>query len=180
MKNSSAEISKQNVKILDFEPKFIDEILAIQAECGLSVWSKNDYLGELERADSIFKIARAANEKIVGFALVRLLINSNAPLSESSNSLKIAFDSSEILNIAVRRSFQKSGVGQMIFNEILRELERKNIAEIWLEVRKLNAQAINFYRKNDFEMQFERKNYYADPVENACVFRRLTNRLIDS
>ena len=68
----------ENIKILDFDAKFADEILAIQTECGLSVWSKNDYTSELEREDSIFKIAQTADEKVIGFALVRLLFgNSN-------------------------------------------------------------------------------------------------------
>lgn len=165
MQNASDKISgsTQNVLILDFEENYADEILQIQAATGLSFWSKNDYLNELERADSVFKIAQNTDKKIIGFALVRLLVG-------DSNS---SFDSAEILNIAVRRSFQKQGVGQMIFNEILRELESKKIAEIWLEVRESNAEAIAFYQKNGFEMRFERKNYYQNPVENALIFQRL-------
>jgi [ribosomal protein S18]-alanine N-acetyltransferase len=158
--------NSENIKILDFDAQYADDVFDIQAETNLSVWSKNDYTSELERADSIFKIAQTADDKIVGFALVRLLIGS------SNNS----YDSSEILNIAVRRSFQHKGIGQMIFDEILCELESKNIAEIWLEVRESNSNAINFYQKNYFEMQFERKNYYVNPTENACVLRRLINK----
>jgi len=156
----------ENIKILDFDANFADDILDIQTECGLSFWSKNDYLGELERADSIFKRAQKGDEKIIGFALVRLLIG-------NSNASNISFDSSEILNIAVRNSFQNKGIGQMIFDEILRALKEKNIKEIWLEVRKSNDKAVIFYQKNNFERQFERKNYYSNPTENALVFRRL-------
>lgn len=176
MESENPSIQKNDsamIEILDFGAKYADEILEIQAECGLSVWSKNDYVGELKREDSIFKIARSADKKIVGFALVRLMISSNAQNIESQNNAPIAFDSSEILNIAVRQSFQNCGIGQMIFDEIVCELERKNILEIWLEVRKSNLGAINFYQKNKFEMQFERKNYYTNPTENACILRRL-------
>ena len=155
-----------NIKILDFDAQCVGDVLDIQTECGLSVWSQNDYTSELEREDSIFKIARTTDKKIVGFALVRLLFG-------NSNIVNTSFDSSEILNIAVRNSFQQSGIGQMIFDELLRELKSKNIAEIWLEVRQSNSNAINFYRKNSFEMQFERKNYYTNPTENACVLRSL-------
>ncbi len=169
MKNTLPEISVSKIKILDFEPKFIDEILEIQTETDLSFWSKNDYLGEHERPDSIFKVAQTADEKINGFALVRLLIGDT---TDSNTS----FDSAEILNIAVRYSLQKIGVGQMIFDEIERELGRKNIREIWLEVRQSNANAINFYLKNNVKIQYERKNYYRDPVENALVLQRLMNK----
>lgn len=175
MKNSSDVISDrtQNIKILDFKEKHADDILKIQTECGLSIWSKNDYLGELEREDSIFKIVQTTNGKIIGFALVRILIS-------NSNTSNLSFDSSEILNIAVRNSFQHQGIGQMIFDEILRELKRKNITEIWLEVRLSNTNAINFYRKNGFTFQFERKNYYTSPSENARVFRSLLNQKTNS
>ena len=161
-----SENDSNTIKILDFDAQCVGDVLDIQTECGLSVWSQNDYTSELERADSIFKIARTADKKIVGFALVRLLFG-------NSNIVNTSFDSSEILNIAVRNSFQQSGIGQMIFDELLRELKSKNIAEIWLEVRQSNSNAINFYRKNSFEMQFERKNYYTNPTENACVLRSL-------
>jgi len=162
----------ENIRILDFDAQYADDVLDIQTECGLSVWSKDDYLNELEREDSIFKIAQTADRKIIGFALVHLLINSNAPNLELQKDALLQFDSSEILNIAVHNSFQQKGIGQMIFDEIVCELESKNIAEIWLEVRKSNANAISFYQKNNFEMQFERKNYYTNPTENACILRR--------
>lgn len=162
------ETNSDNIVILDFDAKFADDVLEIQAECGLSVWSKKDYLGELNRTDSVFKIALAADEKIIGFALVRLLVGAEG----QDDSAIIAFNSSEILNIAVRTSFQNKGVGQIILDATLNELKNKNITEIWLEVRASNAKAIKFYQKNDFERQFERKNYYSDPAENACVFRR--------
>jgi ribosomal-protein-alanine N-acetyltransferase len=168
MKNSLSKVSVSKTEILNFEPKFIDEVLEIQTETDLSFWSKNDYLGEHERTDSIFKIARTADKKIIGFALLRLLIS-------NSDTANTSFDSSEILNIAVRRSTQNSGVGQMIFDDILRELEERNVREIWLEVRASNSKAIAFYQKNNFEKQSERKNYYSNPTENAFIFRRLIN-----
>ena len=171
-KNDSAQkIILENIVILDFKAQHADDVLNIQTECGLSVWSKNDYLGEIERQDSIFKIAQTADEKIIGFALAHLLVGEN-----SQNDSARMFNSSEILNIAVRNSYQHKGIGQMIFDELLRELKRKNISEIWLEVRKSNANAIKFYQKANFEVQFERKNYYYNPSENAYVLRRLINR----
>ncbi|MEO8072084.1 MAG: ribosomal protein S18-alanine N-acetyltransferase [Acidobacteriota bacterium] len=173
MKSENGAVQKNDsamIEILAFDAKYADDILDIQTECGLSVWLKNDYLGELEREDSIFNIALAADEKVIGFALVRLLIGANGQKNSA-----IKFNSSEIINIAVCPCFQHQGIGQMIFDEIVCELECQNISEIWLEVRKSNANAINFYRKNKFEMQFERKNYYTNPTENAFIFRCLMN-----
>lgn len=143
MQNASDKISgqTQKVSILDFEEKYADEILQTQAETDLSFWTKSDYLNEIEREDSIFKIVQNTDGKIIGFALVRLLVGN------SNNS----FDSAEVHNIAVRKSFQKKGIGQMIFDEILRVLKEKNVKEIWLEVRESNAKAIAFYQKKRFQ-----------------------------
>lgn len=169
MNNSEISDAPQNFAVVDFNEKYVDEILQIQTETNLSVWSKNDYLSEIERADSIFKIALSPDEKVIGFALVHLLFS-------NSNDSNDSFDSSEILNIAVLNSFQKKGIGQMIFDEILRELKQKNIKEIWLEVRSSNTKAITFYQRNNFEFHFERKNYYQNPTENALIFRLLLKK----
>ena len=96
-----------NVVILDFNAQYADDVLDIQAECGLSFWSKNDYLGELERADSIFKIALSPDGKIIGFALMHLLVGAN----DQNDSAIAEFSSSEILNIAVRNLFQHKSIG---------------------------------------------------------------------
>lgn len=149
------------IEVIDFEKKYADKVLQIQAETGLSFWAKDDYLNQLGREDSIFKVSRNTQGKIIGFALVRLL---------KSNS--DSFDSAEILNIAVLASYQNQGIGQKIFDEILRVLEEKNVREIWLEVRESNLKAIAFYQKNGFVKQFERKNYYRNPTENALIFKR--------
>lgn len=170
MKNSSVKKNvRQRALVFDFKENYADEIMQIQSETRLSFWSEGDYLEEIAREDSVFKIAQNAEGKIIGYALVRLL-------KDNSNS----FDLAEILNIAVLPAYQKQGIGQMIFDEILRLLAEKNVKEIWLEVRESNLQAIAFYRKNGFEKQFERKDYYCNPKENALILMRRVSFLPSS
>ena len=44
------------------------------------------------------------------------------------------------------------------------------VKEVFLEVRKSNLEAINFYKKYNFKQIGVRKDYYKDPIENALVF----------
>lgn len=138
------------------EKNDIGEILKIQNESGLSFWSAADYEKEIEKSDSICKVAVKEN-KIIGFIIVHLLAGERL------------FESAEIYNIAVKEKFRRKGTGQKLFDETICDLKNQNISEVWLEVRKSNENAIKFYRKNGFVKQSERKNYYQDPREDALI-----------
>ena len=58
-------------------------------------------------------------------------------------------------------------------NKLLKELlahgSKKSITEFALEVRSSNEAAIRLYQKNGFVLEGIRKNYYRNPVEDACI-----------
>lgn len=144
----------------------IADVLQIQDESGLSFWKFEDYAKEIANEDSFCLIARSENKIVIGFAVVKLLIGEVENKDDST-----IYNSSEIYNIAVKSEFQKRGVGQKIFDEIIEKLKNENILEIWLEVRESNEKARKFYRNNGFAEQFVRKNYYNDPLENAHILK---------
>ncbi len=72
----------------------------------------------------------------------------------------------EILNFVVDETYQRQGIGQLLFNKV--EENIKDITKMTLEVRESNIKAINFYNKNGFKEIFIRKNYYKNG-ENAKV-----------
>ena len=79
------------------------------------------------------------NNKIVG-ALVYSLI----------------YDRIEIEYIVVSDEYKRFGIG----TKLLKYIEKKGITNITLEVRESNTVAINFYKKNGYEVAAIRKNYY--------------------
>lgn len=145
--------------------KDINDVLEIQNECSLSSWTRLDYKKEIENKDSIKKVAISDDGKIIGFAVVRLLLD--------SNDSEMLYGSSEIYNIALRKSFQNRGIGQKIFDKIISDLIEKDISEVWLEVRQSNIKAVNFYKKNGFLKHSVRKNYYKNPSEDALIMKLL-------
>lgn len=66
------------------------------------------------------------------------------------------YDRVEIEYIKVDSKFRKQGIGSKFIEKLL----KLNINNITLEVRKSNECAIEFYKKNGFEIAAIRKNYY--------------------
>ena len=186
-----AESDKNDENIISpITDECIAEIIQIAECCDLSAWTFGDYLDEINRADS-FGFVQTENKiedesnilnqsrGIAGFILARLIKNSdnyltNYSLNEEAgiNSLQhLQYTECEILNIAVRPTAQKRGIGQKLLDSVFEVCFRQQVRYIWLEVRKNNENAITFYRKNNFQPVYTRKNYYRDPVDDALVMK---------
>ena len=140
----------------------MEEIKRIEIECGLSVWTAQDYSKEILRPDSLFYISKE-NSEITGFILARLI------MTETTNSLE---NEAEIYNIGVRKSSRHSTIGSQLLNHLIKSATKKEVGKIYLEVRKSNTGAFCFYQKNSFVVIGERKNFYSNPSENAVLMCR--------
>ena len=70
----------------------------------------------------------------------------------------LIYDRIEIEYIVVNDEYKKLGIG----SKLLKYIEKSGIKNITLEVRESNVVAINFYKKNGYEIVATRKNYYKD------------------
>ena len=75
----------------------------------------------------------------------------------------------EFLNFVIDGAFQRRGYGQMLFNELLKQVDAKRVI---LDVRVNNEQGMKFYLKNGFRKISIRKNYYSDGTD-AIVMEKL-------
>ena len=57
----------------------------------------------------------------------------------------------------------------MLFDRILAYLDKKDVSDLFLEVRESNEAAIELYLKKGFEVIGRRKQYYQRPVEDAVL-----------
>jgi ribosomal-protein-alanine N-acetyltransferase len=73
------------------------------------------------------------------------------------------------LNLAVHQDFRRRGVGTILLDESLRELKQKGCVFLYLEVRVSNAGAQGFYERFGFTATSRRKQYYANPNEDAVM-----------
>jgi ribosomal-protein-alanine N-acetyltransferase len=84
----------------------------------------------------------------------------------------LVVDEAHLGNLAVHPVEQRSGVGQILLDDLLRMAARQGVARITLEVRESNEIARKFYHKNEFIDVAIRKNYYRSPIEDAIVMLR--------
>ncbi|MBE6130553.1 MAG: ribosomal-protein-alanine N-acetyltransferase [Erysipelotrichaceae bacterium] len=77
----------------------------------------------------------------------------------------------EILNFVVDKAHQRSGIGTLLFNELLKRYP--NTLSIILEVRENNEQGINFYKKNNFNVISKRKHYYKNGDDALVMMKEI-------
>jgi [ribosomal protein S18]-alanine N-acetyltransferase len=94
-------------------------------------------------------IVAACGERIVGFAVVRRIVEGEA----------------ELLNLAVHTDFRRHGVGRRLFAE----LTSGHSGDLWLEVRESNSAARNFYKNLGLNEAGRRPEYYDNSSEAAIV-----------
>ena len=73
----------------------------------------------------------------------------------------------EIYRVAVSPAYRKKGVAAALCGALLSLCEQCD-----LEVRRSNLAARALYESLGFSLVGERKNYYKDPTEDACLYRR--------
>ena len=68
--------------------------------------------------------------------------------------------------IAVNRNYKRQGIGKKLINHLEKEIREKGLKLYGLSVRKENKEAIGFYNKNGYEVEFENSKsiYYLKKV----------------
>jgi len=79
----------------------------------------------------------------------------------------------EILNFVIDEKYQRQGIGQKLFDEILEDSKINKSESVVLEVKVNNEKGISFYTKNGFEIVNIRKNYYADGTDAYLMLKEL-------
>jgi ribosomal-protein-alanine N-acetyltransferase len=139
------------------------EVVEIEEMCGLSRWGWEAYHAELLSGHAGLMLvlrhqkpalANAPEKRLAGFVASRLMA-----------------DELHINNIAVRPAFRRQGLAHVLLGRVLQEGARAGAREALLEVRASNKAAQALYERHDFRVAGRRKNYYAEPAEDALVMR---------
>jgi len=146
---------KGPIRIAPMSIARIGEIVAIERLVFSDPWSPEMFRSELELGGGTYARAAERDGRVLGY-LCAVLVADEAHLG----------------NLAVHPGEQRSGVGQLLLDDLLRAATRHGVARLTLEVRESNEIARNFYRKNEFIDVAIRKNYYRSPVEDAIVMLR--------
>lgn len=142
-------------------PDDLTDILQIALDCGLSHWSRKDYLDEAERNDSIMICAECEDSEVAGF-----LVSRKVPGSKPDGRLD-----AELYNIGVWPKLQNTGCGTLLLQYFLGKCRAAAVDNVWLDVRNSNNNAIDFYKRFGFHEFTRRKGFYGDPPEDGIVMK---------
>ena len=123
-------------------------MLSIEEQNSDDPWSQDQFTTSIENSKNLC-YCLSLDGKTIGY-LIALL----------------AGDTADILNIGIDHDFQRKGYGTALLNHLIEELRKRDIGEIFLEVRAGNKPAIQFYKRQGFEEISVRKNYYTKNSKN--------------
>ncbi|MEG2842689.1 MAG: ribosomal protein S18-alanine N-acetyltransferase [Ruthenibacterium sp.] len=135
------------------EPQEAAAVAAIEAQVA-DGWSENGILSALESAAVRCFIAKE-NDVVLAFCCFSLV-------AEEAN-----LDALSVAAAARRR-----GVGTALLTFTFAALAAEDAQKIFLEVRSKNAAAIALYRKLGFAAIGTRRNFYANPADDAVIMEK--------
>ncbi len=84
----------------------------------------------------------------------------------------IAADQADIIDVAVAPTARRCGIGRMLMEYLLTDAAAHGARDVFLEVRAGNTPAVALYTLLGFTACGVRKNYYANPREDAVLMMR--------
>ena len=161
MEPLTAEHQEAYPRIRPVEASHIGDMIRIADETKLNHWTAQNYLDEMKIPASIMLRLESQTNHTIGFIVGRIIQGGVA---------ETAVDA-EVYNLAVVVNEQKKGFGQQLFDAFFAICREKQVANIWLEVRKSNLQANNFYERMGFACVQTRNNFYENPREPALLMK---------
>ena len=140
-------INKMNLEDLEL----IKDVLESKFD---NFWNYNILKEEILSENSYFIVAKNTENEIVGFA-----------------GTKIIVDEADVMNIVVRKSCRKEGIGSKMLENLINYSISKNLKFVNLEVNENNLSAIRLYDKFAFDHIGIRKKYY-NGVSDAIIMRK--------
>ena len=136
---------KNEVQITEMSLSDLENIKDILISDFDDFWNYNILKEELESIDSKYIVAKTNDGEIISFA-----------------GIKIIVDTADIMNIVVKKSWRKQGVGNLLLSNLISICKISNLSSLSLEVNEDNLPAIHLYEKFGFKQVGVRKNYYQD------------------
>ncbi|MBX3302041.1 MAG: ribosomal protein S18-alanine N-acetyltransferase [Nitrospira sp.] len=147
-------------QILPATPEMLPDILALEEACFSSPWTRKMLETEL------------MSNQFAHF-LVAMHRGQSAGGSECAivgyHCFWIVFEELRLMNLAVRESMRRQGIGTALAAEAFRMALDLAATRAVLEVRASNAPAHSLYTRMGFVQTGKRPRYYSNPIEDAVL-----------
>jgi ribosomal-protein-alanine N-acetyltransferase len=134
-------------------------------------WAEQQY-------QQMFPSGRGERERLMLVAEAALPATSSSPGGSESGTGVVGFlvarhiaPEWELENIVIAPAARRKGLAKRLLDTLLARASETNSDAVFLEVRESNAGARAIYEKLGFQISGRRKSYYADPEEDAVLYR---------
>ena len=124
----------------------------------ISLWSKKQWSKELKK-EGIKVFGLLLSDYIVGICVFHVVL-----------------DEAQINFFAVNALYRKKGFGTYLMNYLIKECEKLNLKNLFLEVSHTNFTAEKFYSYFDFSTVGIRRNYYKDGSDALLKEKKLLTK----
>lgn len=145
-----------NITIRKMRQDDIEQCINIEKSHNIKILSKEILENDLKK-DSNYYLVATLNNTLVGYI-----------------GLSYVLDTADIISIVVKKDYTKNGIASLLLREIISFCYKKEIKNIFLEVRKSNTPAQALYNKFGFFKISERKKYYNN-IEDAYIYTKILN-----
>lgn len=139
------------ITITEMENSHTEEVAAIEASTFSEPWSVKAFADAVLSDDYLYIVAMD-EDKVVGYA-----------------GCVMSMGEADITNIAVHNEYRRIGIGNELLTQIIKQMKKRDIEKVFLEVRESNNSARMLYSSNGFVEIGVRKNFYRKPDENAIL-----------
>lgn len=151
---------RSEFQIVPATPDMLPDILALEEACFSSPWTRKMLEAEL------------TNNQFAHFLVARQHDGSTTktePTIIGYHCFWIVFEELRLMNLAVRESMRRRGVGGALVTEALRLGLEQAANRAVLEVRASNDPARFLYTRIGFLQISRRPRYYTNPIEDAVL-----------
>lgn len=142
------------IRMEEMTASHVAQVAALEKICFQDPWSERSIASELENKLAFWLVA-LEGDRVAGY------VGSQTVLGET-----------DMMNVAVHPDFRRQGIAQMLCNELVEALKKRESHCLTLEVRASNEPAKALYEKLGFFQVGLRKNYYRNPREDALILRK--------
>jgi len=126
-------------------------LVVIERRCFSDPWSETSFREALDSPWSFGLVAHTGQD-VAGYLIAREVAGTG-----------------EVLNLAVSPGFRRRGAARALLRAALTFLRRRQVDEVFLEVRESNRSAQALYESLGFRPVGQRAAYYRNPKEDALV-----------
>ncbi|HEX5543883.1 MAG TPA: ribosomal protein S18-alanine N-acetyltransferase [Nitrospira sp.] len=147
-------------EIVPATPDMLPDILALEEACFSSPWTRKMLEGELRGNQFAHFLVAMGHEQLEA---------KTGPTIVGYHCFWIVFEELRLMNLAVRASMRRKGIGWALVTEAFRLGLEQSATRAVLEVRASNEPARDLYTRIGFTQISRRPHYYTNPTEDAVL-----------